>query len=444
MVNDARIVPLDGRPHVTENIRQWRGDARGHWEGDTLVVESTNFSDKTSFRGSGKNMRLIERFTRVSPEKVRYQYTIDDPESFEKPWTALIPMKKTDQPMYEYACHEGNYSMLTMMEGARADDRAAAEAAKKAASEPAVRRPRAAAKLSWRPQPGLHHGPLVWRPGLKGMTIGPGISLQRDRIGATRGGSMRYSIRGAFAALPAILALIVLAALSSPLAAAADPRAPRTSWGQPDLRGVWDYRTITPLQRSEELADTKVLSNEEAAKLQEQLLTRRNNDRRSSEAAKDVAGAYNDFWLDYGNSLTEDKRTSLIVDPPDGRIPAFTPAGQEREDARKAAMKRPAHGPEDRGPFERCLIGFNAGPPMKPSGYNNNVQISRLRATSDCSSRWSTTRALSRSMGVRICQKTSASGRAIRVAAGRAIRWSSRPGTSRTRIPSRDPGKACI
>ena len=138
MVNDARIVPLDGRPHVAENIRQWRGDARGHWEGDTLVVESTNFSDKTSFRGSGKNMRLIERFTRVGPERVRYQYTIDDPESFEKPWTALIPMKKTDQPMYEYACHEGNYSMLTMMEGARADDRAAAEAAKKAASEPAV------------------------------------------------------------------------------------------------------------------------------------------------------------------------------------------------------------------------------------------------------------------------------------------------------------------
>ena len=186
---------------------------------------------------------------------------------------------------------------------------------------------------------------------------------------------MRNSIRGAFAALPAILSLIVLATLSSPLAVAADPLAPRTSWGQPDLRGVWDYRTITPLQRSEELAGTEVLSTEEAAKLQEILLTRRNNDRRSSEAAKDVAGAYNDFWLDYGNSLTEDKRTSLIVDPPDGRIPAFTPAGQEREDTRKAAMKRPAHGPEDRGPFERCLIGFNAGPPMKPSGYNNNVQI---------------------------------------------------------------------
>ena len=186
---------------------------------------------------------------------------------------------------------------------------------------------------------------------------------------------MRIRISGAFAASPAILALIVLAALPSPQAKAADPQPPRTSWGQPDLRGVWDYRTITPLQRPEDLADTEVLSTEEAAALQDKLLTRRNNDKRPSEAARDVAGAYNDFWLDYGKSLTEDKRTSLIVDPPDGRIPALTPAGKEREAARKAAMARPAHSPEDRGPFERCLIGFNAGPPMKPSGYNNNVQI---------------------------------------------------------------------
>ena len=131
MVNDARIVPLDGRPHVAENIRQWRGDARGHWEGNTLVVETANFSDKTTFRGSGKNMRLTERFTRVGPDRIRYQYTVDDPESFEKPWTTLIPMKKTGEPMFEYACHEGNYSMLTMMEGARADDKAAEEAVKK-------------------------------------------------------------------------------------------------------------------------------------------------------------------------------------------------------------------------------------------------------------------------------------------------------------------------
>jgi hypothetical protein len=106
-------------------MRQWRGDARGRWEGDTLVVESKNFTDMTSFRGSGKNMCLIERFTRVGPERLVYEYTIDDPESFTETWTVAIPMKKTDQPMFEYACHEGNYSMVTMLEGARAAERTA-------------------------------------------------------------------------------------------------------------------------------------------------------------------------------------------------------------------------------------------------------------------------------------------------------------------------------
>ena len=123
MVNDARIVPLDGRDHLPSDMRQWRGDARGRWDGDTLVVESTNFTDKTSYRGSGKNMHLTERFTRVAPDRVLYTYTIDDPESFEHPWSAAIPMKKTDQPMFEYACHEGNYSMFTMLEGARAQEK---------------------------------------------------------------------------------------------------------------------------------------------------------------------------------------------------------------------------------------------------------------------------------------------------------------------------------
>jgi len=120
MVNDARIVPLDGRDHLPAHMRQWRGDARGRWEGDTLVVESRNFTDKTSYRGTGPNMVLTERFTRVAPDRVVYQYTINDPESFAQPWSAVIPMKKTDQPMFEYACHEGNYSMFTMLEGARA------------------------------------------------------------------------------------------------------------------------------------------------------------------------------------------------------------------------------------------------------------------------------------------------------------------------------------
>ncbi len=128
MVHDARIVPIDDRPPLPGEIRQWRGDARGHWEGDTLVVESRNFSDKTSFRGTGKNLYLIERFTRVAPDRVVYEYTINDPESFTEPWTVAIPMKWNDQPMYEYACHEGNYAMESMLAGARAQE--AAEAAK--------------------------------------------------------------------------------------------------------------------------------------------------------------------------------------------------------------------------------------------------------------------------------------------------------------------------
>ena len=110
MVHDVRVVPLDGRPHLPQDMRQWKGDSRGRWDGDTLVVETRNFTEATSFRGSGPSMHLIERFTRLSPDRLLYEFTIDDPESFTKPWTVAVPMKKTDQPIYEYACHEGNYS----------------------------------------------------------------------------------------------------------------------------------------------------------------------------------------------------------------------------------------------------------------------------------------------------------------------------------------------
>ena len=130
MVHDARIVPLDGLPHLPEHIRQWRGDSRGHWEGDTLVVDTTNFTGKTTFKGSGKNFHLVERFTRVDAGALLYEYTIDDPESFTKPWSAAIPMTKTEVPMFEYACHEGNYAMTNILGGARAEENAA-EAAKK-------------------------------------------------------------------------------------------------------------------------------------------------------------------------------------------------------------------------------------------------------------------------------------------------------------------------
>jgi len=131
MIHDARIIPLDGRGHLPQNMRQWMGDARGHWEGNTLVVDTTNFTDKTRFRGSADKLHLTERFTRVDPDTIVYEFTVNDPTTFTKPWTAQIPMKKSRGPIFEYACHEGNYAMAGMLAGARAQEKAAEEAAKK-------------------------------------------------------------------------------------------------------------------------------------------------------------------------------------------------------------------------------------------------------------------------------------------------------------------------
>jgi len=127
MVHDVRIIPLDGRPHLPSTTRAWFGDPRGHWESNTLVVESTNFSDKMNFRGSSPDMKLIERFTRVAPNQLNYQFTVDDPKTFTKPWTAEIPMLRTEGPIYEYACHEGNYAMEDMLRGARLEEKKAAK-----------------------------------------------------------------------------------------------------------------------------------------------------------------------------------------------------------------------------------------------------------------------------------------------------------------------------
>ena len=116
-----RIIPLDGRPHGT--LRQWLGNTRGHWEGDTLVVETTNFAHMLQQIGTGRNLRsLVERFTRVSPGVIRYEYTVDDPVRWVSPWTAAISLRKTDQPIYEVACHEGNYALENILRGARALD----------------------------------------------------------------------------------------------------------------------------------------------------------------------------------------------------------------------------------------------------------------------------------------------------------------------------------
>jgi hypothetical protein len=131
MVHDVRIVPTDGRPHG--NIRQWKGDPVGHWEGNTLVVDTTNFKRETTLRGSSASMHLIERFTRTDADTLLYEFTVDDPTTWTRPWTAAIPMAKGAGPIYEYACHEANYAMAGILGGARADEKAAAEAAKKAA-----------------------------------------------------------------------------------------------------------------------------------------------------------------------------------------------------------------------------------------------------------------------------------------------------------------------
>ena len=139
MIHDVRVVPLDGRPHLPRAVRQWLGDSRGHWEGDTLVVETTNFTDKigsfspmafnsdlgrfTSLAlGTGETLRLVERFTRMDASTLMYGFTIDDPTTFSRSMTAQFPMNASDLPLYEYACHEGNYGLLNILAGARAEE----------------------------------------------------------------------------------------------------------------------------------------------------------------------------------------------------------------------------------------------------------------------------------------------------------------------------------
>jgi hypothetical protein len=124
MIHDVRIIPTEGRPHLPSNIRQWMGDPRGHWEGNTLVVETTNFSDKTNFRGSDENLTLIERFTRTGPNTLMYEFTVNDPTAFTRPFTGQIPMYPAQGPILEYACNEGNYAMTGMLAGARAEEKA--------------------------------------------------------------------------------------------------------------------------------------------------------------------------------------------------------------------------------------------------------------------------------------------------------------------------------
>jgi len=122
MVHDSRIIPLGDSEHLPNDVRQWMGDSRGHWDGDTLVVETRNFTEKTSFRGAGREMRLVERFTRADADTLVYEYTVNDPASFTQPWSVRTAMRKSDGNVYEYACHEGNYGMQNLLVAARATE----------------------------------------------------------------------------------------------------------------------------------------------------------------------------------------------------------------------------------------------------------------------------------------------------------------------------------
>jgi hypothetical protein len=119
MIHDIRIIPLESQPHLSQEVRQLKGDSRGHWEGDTLVVETTNFTNRTAFRGASENMRLTERFKRLDADTLLYQFTVNDPDTFTKPWTVEIPVTRSGDPLFEYACHEGNYAMTGGLAGAR-------------------------------------------------------------------------------------------------------------------------------------------------------------------------------------------------------------------------------------------------------------------------------------------------------------------------------------
>ena len=187
-----------------------------------------------------------------------------------------------------------------------------------------------------------------------------------------------------------VAAFLVLAALPTLVGGQTASTAPRTAWGAPDLNGVWDYSTLTPLERPGEFEGREFLTDEEAAEAVSRSVNSLGADRRHPDATRDIESAYNAFWFDRGTSVVSDRRTSLIVDPPDGKLPPLTAAAQEREASWRATWQQPirvpfllgfmfpnkqARGPEDFGLSERCLVGFNSGPPLMPGTYNNNLQV---------------------------------------------------------------------
>ena len=191
---------------------------------------------------------------------------------------------------------------------------------------------------------------------------------------------------------------LVLAIAGGPVAAQKQPspseRAARpaafsakTAWGHPDLQGIWDFRTVTPMERPVEFGDKAVLIAKEAEEFERRAVANRDADQKRGKTVterrqvngttetEDLSLAYNDFWWDRGTKVVGTRRTSLIVDPPNGRFPLLTDAGQKRLAAEDEVRERPSVGPEDRPVGERCILGFNSGPPMTPAAYNMNVQL---------------------------------------------------------------------
>jgi hypothetical protein len=120
-IHNARIIPTDGRPHT--KIRSWSGDSRGRWEGDTLVVDTINFRRETSLTGSTANTTLVERFTRMDADTIKYEFTVTDQTAYTRPWTAMLPLTRIHEPIFEYGCHEGNYALSNILAGARKQER---------------------------------------------------------------------------------------------------------------------------------------------------------------------------------------------------------------------------------------------------------------------------------------------------------------------------------
>jgi hypothetical protein len=194
-------------------------------------------------------------------------------------------------------------------------------------------------------------------------------------------------------ALASVSAAAVFVALTwaAVPAGAQSSKAPKTPWGKPDLTGLWDFRTITPLERPANMADKEFLTEAEALKLEQDTIERNEEiDSRPAERttaggnvdrrADGTPGFYNNFWLDGGTKPVASRRTSLVIDPPNGRVPPLTPAAQKRAEERRAHLKQhPADGPEDRSSSDRCIVGFNAGPPLSPGGYNQIMQVVQTR-----------------------------------------------------------------